>query len=358
MRREESDRKNRAATRPGVTIVFILAAALAPGCSSSDSDAQFGSGGAGAGAGANGATGGSGGQTGIGSDGGPIFMDGSTEAEQPIKECAKSTAKASLLPTYLQFLVDVSGSMNCKPTDPPSKGCQPGDPGSKWMLTRSALGSAIDLLPVSSSAGAILFPDVDPSGWNQLCFSNKSAVPMAPLTDGHKTLFKQVLNSTMAMGATPTEDAYLFAVQSFGAITEESNKFIVLITDGVPSVSKGCQGDGMTPVPTAPLVQAAAGAKAMGIKTFVIGSPGSEAVRTPLSEMASQGGTATPGCSDSGPNYCHLDMTTQSNFGQAITDALLEVAGKTIACSFALPEEDGDAGKVDPNLVNVMYTPG
>jgi hypothetical protein len=331
-----------------------LAAFIA--CSSSDKTTNiFPHGSGGTGAGASSGSGGGGAQPGGGSGGSTVLFDGTPGTDAPMEACATSTAKASLLPTYLQFLVDISGSMNCEPTDDPSSGCLPGDPASKWALTRAALVSAIDQMPATSSAGAILFPNATSS--SSLCFSGNAAVPMAELTDAQKQLFKQVMNSTQAQGATPTEDAYLFAIQSFGSIQEESNKFVVLITDGMPTVSQGCQGDGHTAVPTAPLIADAANALGQGIKTFVIGSPGSENFRNALSQMASQGGTAPAGCSDNGPNYCHLDMTTQPDFGQAIADALNAIASKAISCVFDVPDP-GDGGKLDPNLVNVIYTPG
>ena len=285
-----------------------------------------------------------------GGNAGNMLLDGG--ADSSMQTCATSTATASLLPSYLQFLCDTSGSMNCKTTDPPNLGCDPGDPQSKWVLTRGALESAVDTLPSGTSAGAITFPNSN--GGN--CFSNKAAVPMAALDNAQKQLIAQVLNSSTPGGATPTEDAYLFAIQSFASVEPDSNKFIVLITDGMPSISQGCQGNGYDAVPAAPLITDAADALAQGIKTFVIGSPGSESFRSDLSKMASAGGTAQPGCSDSGPDYCHLDMTTQPDFGKAIADALNAIASQTISCVFNVPAPE-DGGTLDPNLVNVTYTP-
>jgi hypothetical protein len=279
-----------------------------------------------------------------------VLLDGGGDSS--MTTCATSTATASLLPSYLQFLCDTSGSMNCQPTDPPSVGCDPGDPQSKWMLTGSALESAVATLPSATSAGVITYPNSN--GGN--CFSNKAAVPLAALDDAQKQLIEQVLNSLTPGGATPTEDAYLFAIQTFASIQPDSNKYIVLITDGMPTISKGCQGDGYAAVPTAPLITDAAEALAQGIRTFVIGSPGSEGFRSDLSKMASSGGTAQPGCSDSGPDYCHLDLTTQPDFGKAIADALNAIASQTISCVFNVPDPE-DGGTIDPNLVNVIYTP-
>lgn len=332
-------RSSRGVVRHCALAVVCTGFSAAVACSARDGDQD-------------GRLGGSGASAGFGtgaSAGTSMVLDG---GDASMAACATSTAKASLLPSFLQFLCDTSGSMNCKPTEPPTVGCNYGDPQSKWVLTRSALESAVNTLPSGTSAGVITYPNAD--GAN--CFSNKSAVPIAALDDAQKQLIAQVLDSTAPGGATPTEDAYLFAIQSFTAVVQDSNKYIVLITDGLPTIAKGCQGDGYAAVPTAPLVTDAADAWAQGIRTFVIGSPGSEGFRADLSKMASAGGTAQPGCSDTGPDYCHLDLTTQADFGTAIADALNAIASQAISCVFNVPEPE-DGGKLDPNLVNVIYTP-
>ncbi|MBI5532849.1 MAG: VWA domain-containing protein [Deltaproteobacteria bacterium] len=341
-----------------VSALFAGFVGAAIACSSSDEQGLFHGGGgssAHAGAGGGGATGSGGTISGNGGSGGTLFLETGTPDDAPVEACATSSATASLLPTWLQFLVDISGSMNCQPGDPPGLGCYPGDPGSKWALTRTALQSAIDTLPATTGVGVILFPYV--KGGNDLCFSNQAAVPFALLDPAHKQLIQQILGSTSPQGATPTEDAYLFAVQSFTSVPDPSNKFVVLITDGMPTVAKNCQGDGSTPTPTAPLVTDAAAAAGQGIRTFVIGSPGSEQFRSDLSAMAEQGGTGPAGCTNNGPNYCHLDMTTQPDFGKAMSDALQAIASKAISCVFDVPDP-GDGGKLDPDKVNVVFTPG
>jgi hypothetical protein len=51
---------------------------------------------------------------------------------------------------------------------------------------------------------------------------------------------------------------------------------MVLITDGTPANSPGPADGGTMPEDNAPLSQAGANSNTRGIKTFVIGSPGSE----------------------------------------------------------------------------------
>jgi hypothetical protein len=129
----------------------------------------------------------------------------------------------------------------------------------------------------------------------------------------------------------------------------------VLVTDGTPTFSLGCVGDGRTAVDTAPLIQAAADAAAAGIRTFVIGSPGSEMAREALSKMATQGGTAPAGCSDTGPNYCHFDMTTAPDLSVALNAAFKAITGSVITCNYTIPPPPSGQ-TIDPTLVNVNFT--
>jgi hypothetical protein len=52
-----------------------------------------------------------------------------------------------------------------------------------------------------------------------------------------------------------------------------------------------------------------------GIRTFVVGVPGSEPARTVLSSIAKQGGTAADGC-DPQLGNCHFDMTMAKDLVQ------------------------------------------
>ena len=76
-----------------------------------------------------------------------------------------------------------------------------------------------------------------------------------------------------------------------------------------------------------------------------------------LSEMAEAGGTAKPGCSHLGPDYCHFDMTTQTDLTQALTDALDDVVSQTLSCAYPIPPPP-DGSTLDPGLVNVLFTQG
>jgi hypothetical protein len=163
---------------------------------------------------------------------------------------------------------------------------------------------------------------------------------------------------------TPTLDAYLVALQQLGITTLGGSRQILLITDGQPTFSEGCVGTGSTDmvVDETPIIQAISQARRAGIRTFVIGSPGSEQgaitgmdARPWLSRAAEAGGTARPGCSDSGPRYCHFDMVAEPNFGAGLTEALDDIGGSLVGCDVSIPPLPSNE-RFDPSQVNVVLT--
>src|SRR5688572_9774865 len=113
-------------------------------------------------------------------------------------------------------------------------------------------------------------------------------------------------------------------------------------------------------VETQPIVDAVTAAAAQGIRTFVIGSPGSEVgsngtdKRPWLSKAAIQGGTALEGCAEAGPTFCHMDMTQEEDFSSALTEGLAAVAGQVVdTCSFVVPEPP-EGQTLDPDTTNLI----
>jgi hypothetical protein len=112
------------------------------------------------------------------------------------------------------------------------------------------------------------------------------------------------------------------------------------------------------------VVQAIETAHSQGIQTFIIGSPGSEesingtdARVAWLSKAARVGGTDTPGCSDAGPNFCHIDLTQSQDFASALESSLGKIAGAVVQCTYPLPVPPSGQ-TLDPNAINVVYTAG
>jgi hypothetical protein len=140
---------------------------------------------------------------------------------------------------------------------------------------------------------------------------------------------------------------------------------MVLITDGQPTMSFQCIGTGSTQNPVDPqpiLDHVTQFWRANATKTFVIGSPGSEAVvknlngRTWLSQAATLGQTpVSPGCNETGnPIYCHFDMTTSTDFTQALTAALKTIIESALPCSYTIPQSTNGIA-IDNNYLNIVY---
>ena len=320
-------------------LATVLGLAAGAACSSSDKDDDKG---------------GNGGQS-LGEDA-PIFGDG-TNADPNARPgfggevCAGESAGAEVSPAVVQLLVDTSGSMG---EDAPGAAR-----GSKWTVTRGAVLDAIDGMPGDTSLGLIFYPDVPPN--RQPCFSERTAVTAAPLAAAGSPQREQLLaafSQQDTQGGTPTHDAYRYAVEQIEATRAIGSRFVVLITDGNPTYSLGCEGTGniTDPVDPSPLVPEAARAQAQNVKTFVIGSPGSEGARESLSRMAEAGGTASPGCSHSGPNYCHFDMTRERDLAAGLAGALKAITGLALSCRYDIPEPPNGA-LLDPAKVNVLFTP-
>jgi hypothetical protein len=265
--------------------------------------------------------------------------------------CATTTAMATPELPVLAFLVDLSLSMN---------EMAPGSQNSKWIETRDALETAFTSMRDGTNVGLIFYPDRPAS--QMPCFDEQIDVNFAALDPAHRMALDTALQMEEPNGSTPTHDAYLYAVEQLRASPLRGQKYVVLITDGIPTYGLGCMGTGMAnqdpPIDTAPLIAESGTAMAEGIRTFVIGSPGSDGARASLSAMATQGGTAQPACSDAGPTYCHLDMTTAPDFSSALNTALEQViSGIPLTCDFTLPAPPGGM-TLDRGKVNVTYTDG
>lgn len=290
--------------------------------------------------------------------------------------CAGETREAELLAPVIQVVADTSGSMESDVS---------GSRLNRWQVTQLAFQSAIDSMPDSTSLGMMFYPyppdyqgatvlgNDNSSNCNQNpdapVFAGVEAVPVAPLDGVQRDAVSDILGEVDPEGGTPTHAAYRFGAESLRAGTLEGDQYLLLITDGIPTYGLEVDGDGdlqctgngrNTPnieIDVAPLIDEVEQAAADGIRTFVIGSPGSEPSRELLSTMAQAGGTATdPDCSHDGPNYCHFDMTDEPNFAEALNEALGTIAGLTRSCTYTVPEAP-DGRTLDLDNVSVSLIP-
>jgi len=286
--------------------------------------------------------------------------------------CTGWAAEGENLPATLQLVVDVSYSMT---------ETAPGTDQSKWDVTEDALTEAVQDLPASVALGVLYYPNMDVNlegGTRPIdaCVNIDEMVPIEQLGEAdsaHRTDVLQSIQDAQTAGYTPTHDAYQYALTQ-GLLPYQGSgnaKFMLLITDGAPTMSEGCYGGddpdgGVQDMPTQPIVDEVTAAAAQGIRTFVIGSPGSEEsaeetggdMRPWLSRAAMEGGTAAAGCNADGPNFCHMDMTQEEDFGAALRAGLAAIAGQVIdACTFAVPDPPNDE-TIDPALTNLVVTWG
>ncbi len=274
--------------------------------------------------------------------------------------CGQWQAKTNALPAVLQIVLDTSGSMGMAPQNNGMRGA-----ATKWASTVPALTSAINTLSDTAALGLLFYPGGSSSASALTCVATDNILPivaLGPAGSAARMTFTSAIQATRPSGNTPTHDAYHFALGALQMTTLQGQRFMLLMTDGQPTVDLGCislqgkRGQPSTPPNTAAIVAEVAAAKAAGVGTFVVGVPGSETERTWLSQAATAGGTATPGCSDNGPTYCHFDMTTVPDFAAGLTAALGAIAGKVASCDYPVPTPP--AGQTaDPNKVNIVYTP-
>jgi hypothetical protein len=254
---------------------------------------------------------------------------------------------------------------------------------SKWVITRDAIEAAIEKsLPDPTGVGVLFFPNQatipnhldEDADTHALPISNcvnvAALVPVAPIGasgSAQRAAIAQSFANVQPSGGTPTDDAYVYALNNGlkPAMTSYSSyvPYMVLITDGQPTIMQGCKGMGepANPVDWQPILQHISEAAASYVKTFVIGSPGSNAQsitgddgRPWLSMAARVGQTSrSEGCTDDGPDYCHFDLSQSTDFATDLAGGLVEIM-RAIPCRLNMPSAPPNC-VLDPSTLNVVY---
>lgn len=305
--------------------------------------------------------------------GGPsnAIQNGGTEALSPeqiasIKdgECSGVTSTAQAIPSIIELVVDISQSMGVPAPGQPMMGGS-----TRWDLAMPALIAAIDSLPDATAVGLQLFPTSNAPGLgvpggptSAECVGESGHVPIAPLGPAgsmQRAALTTALETTALYFGTPTHDGYHNALENgLRAYDGPGDRFMLLMTDGAPTQEIGCGPSLNEGSPVQPILDEVAAVAAEGIRTFVIGSPGSEDaeptgadMRPFLSEVAQVGGTGPDGCSAAGPAYCHFDMTQAPDFAAALTEGLAAIADQVAgSCVFQAPDE----GNIDLSTASVV----
>ncbi|XYI03695.1 vWA domain-containing protein [Sorangium sp. So ce1128] len=234
----------------------------------------------------------------------------------------------------------------------------------RWTMMKSAIGSALDAIQDRMSVGLQLFPTDDHCGLDP---GTGLSVAVAPGETAVPAI-KGQLDATAPGGATPTADALARALQYLTAgagSALEGDRYVLLATDGGPNcghdpaptcaaatcttnmdgdcpmvVENCCAGAAADAcLDDARTVQQVKDLSAAGIRTFVVGIPGTTAYATVLDELAVQGGTAT---AETSPRY--FEVVDAAGLGETLISITRDLVR---SCELALQSEPPDRAKVN-----------
>lgn len=253
--------------------------------------------------------------------------------------CASSVEATKRAPGAVLIVLDRSFSMNDGPD-----GSEPsfGEPA-KWGVAVSALKELVDALPDGLELGLEMFPS-----------ANGCAVATAPqVALGDIKLTRASVKGALGVGAngdTPTEAALRVGLGVLAARTGTGSRAIIFLSDGAPNCGSS----------TASVESAVADGLKAGVRTYVVGVPGSP--YSEFSRLAVVGGTRRdPGCKEqcdaswSDTDKCCHYVASASGFKSSLSTALSQIAAQIRTdCVYHVPRPEG--GAADPGLVNVLVT--
>lgn len=258
--------------------------------------------------------------------------------------CGGSEVAAETKPVQMLLLLDRSDSM-----------LKSWGESDRWTVTKDAVNAALSSVQDKMSIGLQLFPSDD-----------HCAVPTGSelgvgVGDGMTTVpvIETTLEATSPAGATPTADALRLALSYFttgAGRTLAGDKYVLLATDGgpncntelsceatscttnmdgdcsIPGVSNCCDGGAADAcLDDARTVAQVRALRDAGIKTFVVGIPGSDIYGGVLDQLAVQGGTAV---AETSPRYFEVVNAAE------LKDTLTRITKTLITtCEFELQAE-------------------
>jgi len=300
----------------GLTVGGLAACSASSGSSFEDEVGESTANGAGTGSGDQGA-GGFNASGGTGGDNGAGGFD----------QCATASAEATLVPVNMFVAVDKSGSMN---------------DNNKWNNAKAAFIAFFQDPSAGTMRVALRFwPD---SGCDDFsCSIDNCSLPqvdIGPLSDaGHQQSLINLFNQKFPDGNTPMSAALGGAEKwatNYQTAKEGTEKVVVLlVTDGEPN---GCDEN------ISDIAKFASDAyAAKEILTFAVGLQGSN--------EGSMNAIATAGNTQSG------FFIGNGNAEADLLAALKQIQKSTVACTFAMPEAPDPTKPINPQKVNVKYTP-
>jgi von Willebrand factor type A domain len=260
-----------------------------------------------------------GGSADAGADSGPQACDSLVG----LGECGNTTIAADIRTVNILLVIDKSGSM----TDEPA-----GFEVNKWSAVKTALGRALGAVSGDVNLGLLLFPYSTVTQIPLVCHSDCCEVPEAgsavnvDIDAGDRALptILDALDATSPGGGTPTAAALARANDYFktgAGAALHGNNYVLLATDGGPNCNSNnsCGADRCTTnldqqcdsgnccktaseacLDDAAVTQQIQALKGSGVRTFVVGIPGTENYSTYLDTFAQAGGATNP---DAPPGY-------------------------------------------------------
>ncbi len=294
------------------------------------------------------------------------------------QSCAATIKRADLKIVNMLLVIDESGSMNAKASSTAAN--------TKWADMKQALSTALTSVQDSINFGLKLFP-YDPNGIGT-DIQSSCAVPTGPddvnvdIAPGTTNLQKiiDLVNAQTPGGGTPTTSAltqaYAYFTQGKGKDLEGS-KWVLLATDGGPNCNSAitctketctqnmdltCAGGiatttvnccdttgqpnaNMSCLDDVAVVKQIATLAGVGVGTYVIGIPGSEAYAATLNKMAQAGGVPNK----NGTNGELYYAVSAANPLGDLTKAFEDITSKFVkSCDITL-----SSSPRDPTLVQV-----
>ncbi|MBN1612735.1 MAG: VWA domain-containing protein [Polyangiaceae bacterium] len=248
------------------------------------------------------------------------------------KTCFDGTKPSKAIPVNMLLVIDKSGSMMSEDTyDQP-----------KWQALTSALTDALTadtmIKNPNMSVGLLLFPGeqvTEDSAPEDSCDLPKETVnvEIGPASDTVDSII-ETLEDIRPGGSTPTADALNAALTYFeggeGSLLK-GDKYVLLATDGGPNCNDAldcdndectialdglctssdcCANDPLWCVDWKETKNKIAALKKAGVKTIVVGIPGSEAYTGWLNDFADAGGAVAPTATDDdGAHYYEVSAS-------------------------------------------------
>jgi hypothetical protein len=336
----------------------VVACAAMVACGSDDGSPLLD--GSGAGSGGSGSSGGTSSDPGINlGSSGDSGLPGAGGVDQPGAAgagCGSTKVAADPPIVNVLLVVDKSFSMTGTPT---------GFTTDKWSALRGALAATFEQTQDRVSYGLDLYPFSGETGKavSDTCEMPKGDAVVVPVQAGAKAapLILAALDDNPPDGDTPTAAALARALNYYtkgAGKTLKGDKFVLLATDGGPNcdAKATCDAatctvnmDGKCPLAPASCCDVSGGATscldedgsvagvkalaAAGIKTFVVGIPGTEAYADTLNALAAESGVDNP---DAPPDYFAVSAKSGA---VGLTNTLTKItAGLITSCRLVLEE--------------------